>query len=103
MVFGDHRQRQVDTGSDAAGRDEVTVQHVDLVGLYPRLGKALDQSFGVVPMGGDAVAVEQPGMPQHEGAGADRTIPACAADSAVQPAKQRRMFFVIGPGTARHQ
>ncbi|MNH37673.1 hypothetical protein D3C79_986020 [compost metagenome] len=103
MVLRHHRQRQVDPGGDAAGGDQVAVLDKDLVGLDGRLRKALDQPLGVVPVGGDAIAVEQTRMPQHERPGADRAITGGPADVVPEPVEQWRMLFVVGTGTTGHQ
>ncbi len=104
MVFGNHRERQIDASRDTAGGDEIAVLHENLIGLDSGLGKAFDQAFGVMPVSGHAITVQQPGMPEHERAGADRPITVCAVDGALKPFEQRWMFFfVVGSRPTWHQ
>ncbi len=71
MVLGDDRQRQVDTGGHPAGGDQAAILQVDAISLDDGLGEALDQALSVMPVSCDAMAVEQAGMPEYKGAGAD--------------------------------
>ncbi|MNL22642.1 hypothetical protein D3C87_1439970 [compost metagenome] len=103
MVPSDHRQRQVDAGGDTTGGDQVAVLNKDLVGFDGGRRECLDQAFGVMPMRGHAIPVEQPRMPEHKRPGADRAITGRAANVVPEPVKQRRMFFVVGTGATGHQ
>ncbi len=103
MVLGHHRQRQVDPCSDPSRSDQAAVDHVDLVRLDLGLGKRLGQALHVVPVGSAAIAVEQPGTPEHERPGADRAEAPCPVNGGRQPTLDRRQRDVVGPRPTRYQ
>ena len=87
MVLG-HQRQGVDAGGYAGRGDQRAAAHMDAVRLDPRGGKAGRQLIGEFPMRGDGMTVQQPGVAEREGAGADRSMHACAWAGPPQPAAQ---------------
>ncbi|MNG28522.1 hypothetical protein D3C84_1137960 [compost metagenome] len=63
----------------------------------------MNQAFGVMPVGGDAIAVEQARLTEHKGPGADGAVARSPLRRRAQPGVQPRMLIVIGPRPARYQ
>ena len=87
MVLGHQRQGQVDAGGYAGRGDQRAAAHMDAVGSTRAAGKRVASSSAnsqcVV-----TVTVQQPGVAEREGAGADRSMHACAWAGLPQPAAQ---------------
>ncbi len=71
-ILLDHAQRQIDPGAHPGRGPDLAVDDEDTVLLHLHLGKFGLQPAGEAPMRGDAPSVEQTGLGQDEGAGADR-------------------------------
>ncbi len=71
QVFLHHRQAQVDAGGHAGRGPHAAVVDVDAVFLDARLWTGALQVARQGPVGGRAAAVDQAGLGQDEGAGAD--------------------------------
>jgi hypothetical protein len=67
----------------------VPVLDVDRIGLDAHLRMALLQVLARAPVRGRAPAVEQPGLGQHQRAGAHRGEPSHARRHAREPGEQR--------------
>src|ERR1700737_2618600 len=66
-----HRQRQIDAGADAGRTPDIAVANKDPVRLQFYLWIGADKVTGSLPVGGGAAAVEQAGLGEDVGAGAD--------------------------------
>ncbi len=82
-ILLDQSQRQIDAGGDPGGGPDAAVADVDLVGVDTPAGRAALQLGGVGPVGGRAAPVQQPGLGQQEGRGADARDPPGAPSQAV--------------------
>ncbi len=78
VVAPDQVQAEVDPGRAAGAGQHRSVVHVEHVRVDPDGRVALPQQFGVPPVGGGLLAVEQAGGGQGEGPGADRDDPGAA-------------------------
>ncbi|MNH09428.1 hypothetical protein D3C79_688820 [compost metagenome] len=65
-VLFNHRQRQIDAGADAGRGPEGTVANKNAVAVDANTRIALLQPCGVEPMGGGALAFQQPGGRQNK-------------------------------------
>src|SRR6202035_3267612 len=68
IILRDHREREVDAGGDPGRTPDVAVAHEDLVGLELHLRVAGEKLPRAIPVRGGALAVEQAGFREHEGA-----------------------------------
>ena len=73
---------------------------MDAVRLDPRGGKAGRQLIGEFPMRGDGMTVQQPGVAEREGAGADRSMHACAWAARRSQSLKAESCAGVGPPAA---
>jgi hypothetical protein len=92
-VLLDQGERQVDAGGDARGRGDVAVTDEDGIGVDVDGRVVAGQGVAVGPVRGGAAAVEQSGVREQHGAGADGDQPLGARSVSAQPVGQPR----IGP------
>ena len=71
VIFRDHRQRQIDAGRYAGGRPDVAIADEDAVRLELHLRIGFEKMPRALPMRGGAAAIEQAGLGEDIGAGAD--------------------------------
>ncbi len=71
VILRDHRQRQIDAGADPGRGPDVAVADEDAVGLQLHLRIGVEKMPRALPVRGGAAAVEQAGLGEDVGAGAD--------------------------------
>ncbi len=71
VVLADDVQREVDGGGGSGGGEYLAVVDVEDARVDVNVGVAGGEFGGPAPMGGDAAAIEQPGLGQNEGSGAE--------------------------------
>ena len=87
MLAGDQRQHHVERRGAAGTGEAVAVDFEQPAGGVD-LREGLGEARQVLPMDGAFVAVEQPGLGQHMGAGADRADVGALARDLAQPGDQ---------------
>lgn len=96
MILADKRKREINPRRHAGRGHQSAIAGENTVMFDTGGGKFLGQSGGILPMRGHQPAIEQTGMAQGKGAGADRAVPLCLYSPLSEPSRHGRVFVPFG-------
>lgn len=89
MILLDQRQDQIDRRGHSGGGKQRAVADEDRVGFNARTGEPRQAFPQIVPVRRDTPPIDQSGVPDQEGAGADRAVAARGKGLLANPGQQR--------------